>query len=91
LFESSRRRDRSTSYVPALRTAAEVDARVSGIREQGIDLLLWEELVSSPEFLSWFLREAGVTLLDLHSELALSVDGELLLRGIRRSDGVGRA
>jgi hypothetical protein len=37
------------------------EIRASGIREQDVDLLLWEELVASPEFLSWFLEEAGLS------------------------------
>lgn len=37
------------------------ELRVSGIREQDVDLLLWEEFVASPEFLFWFLGEAGIT------------------------------
>jgi len=36
------------------------ELRVSGIREQDVDLLLWEELVASPEFLAWFLASAGI-------------------------------
>jgi hypothetical protein len=36
------------------------ELRVCGIREQDVDLLLWEELVASPEFLVWFLASTGI-------------------------------
>jgi len=37
-----------------------VKVQASGVREQDIDLLHWEEFVTSPAFLTWFLEEAGV-------------------------------
>lgn len=46
--------------------------QLSGIFERDVDLLLWEELVASREFLSWFLRKAGLS-------------GRVRLAGVERS------
>jgi len=64
------------------------ELRVSGVSEQSVDLLLWEELVASPEFLAWFLAEAEIPELGVLAAIERSVntvngesDLEIDLRG----------
>ena len=50
-----------SSQVDKGQTRVMTEIRASGIREQDVDLLLWEELVASPDFLSSFLKDAGLS------------------------------